>query len=250
MTKIPLQKFIADSGYCPRRRAEEIIKKSAQGIEHTVLVNGVSAGPGIKVDKKDDVRVNGKKIDPKKNNVYIKLNKPRGYTCTTKEFKDEKNVLSLLQNDKKNRQVLKENRVFIVGRLDKGSRGLILLTNDGDLGNKLMHPSFGHRKVYEVIIKENKFDPDEVINRFSQGVNIEEDMPIVWAENVKQLANKKFEIILGQGKKRQIRKMFEALNLTVTNLVRIGIDGLRLGDLKEGEWRYLTQEEVEKMKES
>jgi pseudouridine synthase len=248
MNKIPLQKFIADSGYCSRRRAEEIIKKSVQGSSYTVLVNGASVGPGVKVGKNDDVRVNGKKIELPGKDVYIKLNKPEGYTCTTRRFKNEKNVLDLIREDDKGKKVLKENRIFIVGRLDKNSRGLVLLTGDGELGNRLTHPSFGHRKIYEATIKENKFDPEEIENRFRQGVNIKEETGMVWAESVKKIANKKFEIVLSQGRKRQIRRMFEALDLTVVDLVRIGIDGLRLGGLKEGEWRHLTPEEVDKLK--
>lgn len=248
MSKISLQKFIADSGYCSRKQAEEIIKKSVEGNEHTVLVNGASAGPGVKVDKNDDVRVNGKKIKLLKKSVYIKMNKPEDYTCTSRRFKGERNVLSLLCVNDEGKQILKKYRVFIVGRLDKNSRGLVLLTSDGDLGNRLMHPSFEQRKVYEATIKENKFDPEEVVNRFKQGVNIGKDIGIVWAENVRQLTNKKFEVVLSQGKKRQIRRMFETLNLTVADLARTGIAGLRLGDLKEGEWRHLTQEEVDKLK--
>jgi pseudouridine synthase len=248
MLKIPLQKFIADAGYCSRKQAEEMLKKSVEGNRHLVLVNGISVGPGIRVDENDDVRVDGKKLELPKQKIYIKLNKPAGYTCTTREFKNEKNVLILLQDGGEGSKLLSKHRLLIVGRLDKNSRGLIILTSDGDLGQRLTHPKFKHRKTYEVKIKQKDYDPKEVENRFTQGVDIGEEAGIVRAEKTSHLGNKRFEVVLTQGKKRQIRRMFNTLGLTVTDLVRVGVDELRLGDLKEGEWRHLTQEEIEKLK--
>lgn len=250
MTKIPLQKFIADAGYCSRKQAEEMLRRSAEGNKHIILVNGISVGPGIRVDENDDVRVDGKKLELPKQKVYIKLNKPDGYTCTTREFNNERNILSLLQDGGEGSKLLSEYRLLIVGRLDKNSRGLIILTSDGDLGQRLTHPKFKHRKIYEVVIKQKDYDGKEVENRFVQGVDIGEEAGIVKAEKATHLGNKKFEIILTRGKKRQIRRMFNVLGLAVTDLVRVGVDELRLGDLKEGEWRHLTQEEVEKLKEN
>jgi pseudouridine synthase len=250
MNKIPLQKFLADAGYCSRKQAEELLKKSLEGDGHIVLVNGVTAGPGVKVDGTDDVRVDGKRLELPQEKIYIKLNKPRGYVCTTREFKNEKNVLSLLQDGDEGSQLLSDHRLFSVGRLDKNSRGLVILTSDGDLGQKLMHPSFNHRKIYEVKIKQKNYDENEVKNRFTQGVDIGRGLGIVKAEKVEHLGSKRFEIVLTQGKKRQIRRMFEALGLTVSNLIRTGVDGLKLDDLPEGAWRYLTEEEVEKLRES
>ena len=167
-----------------------------------------------------------------------------------KQLKNEKNILSLLQDEGEGSRLLSKHRLFTVGRLDKNSRGLVILTSDGDLGQRLMHPSFAHRKIYEAKIKQKSYDENEVRNRFIQGVDIGRDQGIVSAEEVEHLGNKRFEITLTQGKKRQIRRMFEALGLTVADLVRTGVDGLKLGDLREGDWRHLTSEEVEKLKEN
>ncbi len=243
MAKIPLQKFIADTGYCSRRKAEELIKSG----EKRILVNGVPAQAGMAVDSGDDVKINGVKIKQCSEHIYIKVNKPRDYTCTTREFRKEKNVLSLLKGSKEGDKILSKYRLFIAGRLDKNSRGLVILTNDGDLTNNIMHPSFGCKKRYKVRIKEDQYNLREIETKFLQGMKIEDEDDLVRAEEIKHLGNKKFEIVLVQGRKRQIRKMFEAIELKVSDLVRIDIGGVNLGDMKQGEWKHLTNHEKQKL---
>src|SRR6056297_2781176 len=130
-----LQKFLAETGHCSRRQAEELIKRGR------VQVNGETAEPGQRVSEGDDVRVDEEVLVGPKEKIYIKLNKPAGYTCTNRKFSGEKNVFDLVPSKEK---------LFVVGRLDKDSRGLVLLTNDGDWANQLSHPSFGCEKEYEV----------------------------------------------------------------------------------------------------
>ena len=140
--KIVLQKFIAQSGYCSRRQAEELIRLKK------VLVNDELAELGMKVDQDSEVKVRGKKIAINKEKIYIALNKPKGYTCTNRQFEGERNVFNLVDVAEK---------LFTVGRLDKDSRGLILLTNDGDLALKMTHPRFEHEKEYMVKIFNFQF---------------------------------------------------------------------------------------------
>lgn len=236
--KIVLQKFIADSGYCSRRKAGELIK------DGDVFVNGEVAELGQRVGNEDEVEINGhrpggarKKLELAKKKIYIKLNKPVGYVCTSRWFKGEKNVFEIVD--------VKE-RLFAVGRLDKDSRGLVLLTNDGELTQKLTHPKFEHEKIYEVEVQGSlgKKDIDNIINNFKKGVDIGKEEGVVKVKEIKFLDKSKFKIVLTEGKKRQIRRMFGALKFRVNDLARIAIDNLTLGTLNEGEWSYLNEEEV------
>lgn len=223
MEKIILQKFIAQSGYCSRRNAEELIRGKK------VKVNDKIAELGMKVDEDDDVRINGKKVSLIKDKIYIKLNKPVGYTCTTRSFKDEKNVFDLVDTEK----------LIIAGRLDKDSHGLVILTNDGDWVQKITHPKFEHEKKY--IAKTRCALPmqtTEIIQHFKSGINIGEGDGIVKVKKIKALGENKFGIILTEGKKRQIRRMFDAVNYEVYDLERTAIGDIELGDLKEGQWEY------------
>ncbi|MFH1661575.1 MAG: pseudouridine synthase [Candidatus Falkowbacteria bacterium] len=239
--KIVLQKFIADSGLCSRRNAEELIRLKK------VMVNKKPAELGMKVDENDEIKINSKKIELEKHKIYIKLNKPAGYICTNKKFKGEKNVFDLIN--------LKE-RLFVVGRLDKDSRGLVLLTNDGELTQKLTHPKFEHEKKYIVTVGTRRclVPTDDIIKKFKKGVDIGDDDGIVKAKKIKYLStqggqgNSKFEIILAQGKKRQIRRMFKKVGYDVEDLDRIKIGSLKLGNLAEGEWEYLGEEEIKNLK--
>ena len=226
-----LQKFIANSGHCSRRKAEAFIK------DGRVFVNDKMAELGQRVGSEDEVKVNGIKINVLDEKIYIKLNKPEGYVCTNRRFKDEKNVFELVDNNEK---------LNIVGRLDKESRGLLLLTNDGDLTQKLTHPKFEHKKTYEVEINEkiNKSDIEKAIRTFKGGVDIEDGDGVVTPKEVKYIDNNKFKILLTEGKKRQIRRMFKVVGLKVKDLVRVGIGSLSLGSLKEGEWEYLNEKEI------
>jgi len=229
--KIVLQKFIADSGLCSRRKAEGMIR------DGRVVVNGYPAELGMKVDKEDRVAIDGKKLNTGSKLVYIKLNKPAEYTCTNRQFKGEKNIFDLIKV---------EERLFAVGRLDKDSRGLVLLTNDGKLTQKLTHPRNQHEKEYitEVYSPKLKGDLTEkqvesIIKQMKQGVDIHEGDGNIQALDVEYLNNNKFKVVLIQGKKRQIRRMFQTLGFTVKDLIRTRIGKIKLGNLKEGEWEYI-----------
>ena len=235
--KIILQKFIADTGYCSRRKAEDLIRSGK------VSVDKKKAELGMRVDEENEIIISGKKIKKDFDRVYIILNKPEGYTCTSKKFKGEKNVFDLVKTNK---------RLFIVGRLDKNSQGLVLLTNDGDLAQELTHPSFEHEKKYVVEIEKTKFNQLEIINNFKKGVDIgKSDFGggiksdgIVWAKNIKYLGGTRFEIILTEGKKRQIRRMFQTQNLEIKKLKRVSLGKLRLGELKPGQSRNINKNQI------
>jgi 23S rRNA pseudouridine2605 synthase len=220
--KVKLQKYIADSGYSSRRRAEELIK------EKKVQVNGKLATIGMRVDEEDTVVVEGKRIrTSKKDRVYILLNKPKGYACTNRDIPGEKNVFSLVSSNE---------RLFVVGRLDKNSRGLVILTNDGDFTYKMTHPSFACEKEYKVEL--GKEVGAKIIEGLKKGVDIGEKSVAKILE-IEKISPKRYKIVMTEGKRRQIRRMFEAFGRTVTDLQRVRIDRYRLGRLKEGEWKQI-----------
>ena len=231
--KIVLQKFIAEAGICSRRKAEDFIK------DGLVTVNGVVAHLGDRADESDEVLLDGEKITKQDKEVYIILNKPKGYTCTSRQFSEEKNIFDLVN--------VKE-RLFVVGRLDKDSEGLVLLTNDGDLTQKITHPKYEHEKKYLVSIVGRGLEARAIQNEFKQGVDIGDGDGVVKAKSVKSVGIDKFEIILTQGKKRQIRRMFGVLGCDVLNLIRTKIGNIEMGDLKLGEWRYLDEAEIKGLK--
>lgn len=221
--KIKLQKYIADSGYCSRRMAEDLIGKKK------VKVNNKVATIGMRVDDNDKIVVENKNIKPKKDLIYIALNKPRGYVCTNRETTREKNIFSLVH--------IKE-RLFTVGRLDKESRGLILLTNDGDFAYKLTHPSFSHEKEYKV--KLSRDIDGSIENILKAGVDINEKTKAKMKE-IEKIGPKRYRVVLMEGKKRQIRRMFEVFDRTVHDLLRVRIDKYQLGGLREKNWRYIKK---------
>lgn len=237
---IPLTKYISSSGYCSRRKAEELIRLGK------VEVNGERAGLGMKVSVKDKVKVNGTSLGLPEEKIYIILNKPFGYTCTSREFKGEKNVFALLKNI--------ETRLIaslhVAGRLDKNSRGLVLLTNDGDLTELLTHPRYAHEKFYIVQINTDKKQMNtehgyaRIVRKFKEGVDIGDGDGIVKTKAVKYLRAGKFKIVLTEGKKRQIRRMFKAVGLEVLDLQRVRIGKLQLGNLKEGEWKIINKNDI------
>ena len=248
MNKIILQKYIVDSGYASRRQATELIKAGK------VKVNGQVAEPGLKVFPDDEVRVAGKKLAAQTKKIYIILNKPAGYVCSNRKFHGENNVFDLLVDN--GRRPLPRERLFIVGRLDKSSRGLLLITNDGELAQRVTHPSYGHEKVYEVKLRmpnaECRMKKNQLINSFIRGIDIGEGDGIVKAKDVKYLGDNKFKVVLTQGVKRQIRRMFKALGYEVSDLKRTEIKSkqfkLDLGDLQKGKWRCLCEKELAKLK--
>lgn len=236
MNKENLTKVIAENSIYSRRKAEELIRSKK------VLVNDKMAQLGEKVFIDDEIKVNGQKVI-RNQKIYIKLNKPAGYVCTNKNFKGEKNIFSLIN--------IKE-KVSSIGRLDKDSSGLLILTNDGDLNYKLSHPKFEHNKTYLVVIKDdeqlkNKNFLNKLKGDFVKGINIEEKT-LAKARKIEIVNERSFKIILSEGKKRQIRRMFDFFDLKVDSLKRIEFAGIKLDGLKEGQWKNLSKEEVEVLK--
>jgi pseudouridine synthase len=237
MTKEPITKIIANSGYCSRRDAEKLVRKGL------VFINQKQAHLGDKADKNNEIQVNNKIIKTKLDLTYYLLNKPPGHTCTNRKFKGEKNIFDLLKKDKH----LNNKKLNIVGRLDKDSQGLVFLTNDGDITNKLTHPSFKHTKVYEVETEKHNNPFSQIQDKFKQGIDINENN-LAKVKNIKKLNSKKFLITLAQGQNRQIRKMFAYFNIKVLKIKRISLGPLNLTSLKEGKYRKLTTEEIKNLK--
>jgi 23S rRNA pseudouridine2605 synthase/23S rRNA pseudouridine2604 synthase len=227
MPLVRLQKFLAAAGVCSRRRGEDLIRAGR------VLVNGrVVAALGARVDpQRDQVSVDGRPVAPEQRTLYIALNKPRGYVTSCRHA-GKRIVLELVNVPE---------RVYPVGRLDKNSTGLLLLTNDGRLHLRLSHPSFDHEKEYEVVVERPI--PDGALRRMAEG------MPILNTRTrpavVTRLGERRFRIVLREGRNRQIRRMVRRLGNEVMELKRTRVASIRLGRLAEGAWRYLDQKEVE-----
>ncbi len=227
---VRLNKYLSAHGVCSRREADEWIARGK------ITINGRKAAMGEKVTGGEDIRVSGKKINPQAPEyTYIVLNKPRGIVCTTKNDKD--NVIDFLNLPQ---------RVFPVGRLDKDSEGLLLLTNDGEIVNEIMRAAAGHEKEY--VVKVNRPVDRSFIEKMSRGIYLEELNTTTRPCQVRQTGKDIFHIILTQGLNRQIRRMCQALGYKVVMLRRIRIMNIRLGDLLTGSWRPLTQKELTVMK--
>lgn len=224
---VRINKYISETGICSRREADKYIK------EKRVTINGKTAEEGTKICKGDIVKLNGKIICKKSIPVYIVLNKPAGIVCTT-EKKVKGNIIDFINYPE---------RIFPVGRLDKDSEGLILLTNDGDIVNKILRSGNNHEKEY--IVTVDKPITSEFIKMMSSGVKI---LGTVTKPCIVKKENKfTFKIILTQGLNRQIRRMCQKLGYSVINLRRIRIMNIQLKDLPEGRWRYLTASELYKI---
>jgi 23S rRNA pseudouridine2604 synthase len=220
-----LNKYISETGFCSRREADKYIEQCR------VTINGVEAHKGNRVGERDVVLVDGEPIKKKKNTaVYILLNKPKGITCTT-DLKDKTNIIDFINF---------KSRIFPIGRLDKRSEGLIFLTNDGDIVNKILRAGNKHEKEYFVSV--DKPITIDFINKMRNGVRIGGTL----TQNcfVKQEAPTRFRIILTQGLNRQIRRMCEALGYNVEALKRIRIMNIGLTGLQPGKWRYFTADEI------
>lgn len=233
MEKVRIQKIIADSGYCSRRRAEQYIQNGE------VKVNGRPVSIGDKADPRNDlITVNGEKIKADGITLrYIKLYKPRGYVTTMSDEQGRKTVTDLLNGI--------EERVYPIGRLDRNSEGLLLLTNDGAFANDIMHPTKHVAKTYRVTVAE-KVSEDK-INKLMSGVEIEPNVmtrPCIVNILVEEDERTVLEFTIKEGKNRQIRRMCEAVQLTVKRLRRTSVGGVKLGMLKPGEWADLTKEEM------
>lgn len=226
---IQVNKFVSSSGYCSRREADKLIEQGR------VLINERVAKLTDKVKPSDNVFVDFEKIKRTLSNqcVYIAYNKPTGITTTT-DTKDKTNIISYLNYPK---------RIFPIGRLDKDSEGLILLTNDGDIVNKILRAENNHEKEYIVVV--NKSINETFLKTMSQGVEILGTTTL--SCKLKQLSSKKFSIILKQGLNRQIRRMCETLGYEVQSLTRVRIMNIELGKLPIAKWRHLTESELEKL---
>lgn len=222
---IRINKFLGESGFCSRREADAFIEQGR------VTINGEKALQGMKVSPSDEIRVDGKLIKVENDFVYIAFNKPVGITSTT-EHKVAGNIVDYI-----NYPV----RIFPIGRLDKDSQGLIFLTNDGDIVNKILRAGNNHEKEYVVTV-DKAITPD-FIKGMSSGVRILDT--ITKDCYVKQEGKNMFRIILTQGLNRQIRRMCEVFGYKVTKLKRVRIMNVKLGSLPIGKWRHLTPEELE-----
>ena len=219
-----LNKYISESGICSRREADKFIESG------NVYINGVLATLGTRVSPTDTVVVDGKTIKPKSNKVYIALNKPVGITCTS-ETHVKGNIIDFVNY---------HERIFPIGRLDKPSEGLIFLTNDGDMVNKILRAGNNHEKEY--VVSVDKPITKEFINAMENGIPI---LGTVTKKcKVRKIGKCTFNIILTQGLNRQIRRMCEYLGFKVTSLKRIRIMNVSLSNLPTGKWRYLSSEEM------
>jgi 23S rRNA pseudouridine2604 synthase len=227
-----LNKYLAECGVCSRRDADKII---AEGV---VTVNGTRAVNGVQVGEGDKVCVNGKEVKPVSSKVVLAYNKPIGVTCTEK---DSHAKLTITQ------AVKYPIRLTYAGRLDKDSEGLIILTNDGELIQRMMKGANRHEKEY--VVKTDKEINDDFIKKMSEGIYLKEIGETTRACTVEKIGKYTFRIILTQGLNRQIRRMCESLGYKVKSLERIRVMNIKLGNLKRGEYRELKGEELSKLYE-
>lgn len=233
---VRLQKYIADAGICSRRAAEKMME------DGRVTVNGKPTHLGQKVTGSEKICIDGEQIKVSyRRDVYLMLYKPRGYVTTSSDEMGRKCVIDLVQSV--------SQRVYPVGRLDKDSEGLLLLTNDGDLANKLMHPRHRIGKTYRTIVA-GSVSRDQIVD-LSNGVTLDDGYKTTKAE-VEILSVKEDRTIVSitifEGKNRQIRRMCEAVGLQVLRLKRERIGSLSIGTLRSGQYRKLTDKEVEYLK--
>ena len=226
-----LNRHIADTGFCSRREADRLIA------EGRVTVNGIRARIGAELGEGDEVRIDGNKLAARtaakgqRRHVYIALNKPVGITCTT-EADVKGNIVDFVGH---------QQRIFPIGRLDKDSEGLILLTSNGDIVNEILRAENRHQKEYLVAV--NKPVTDEFLRGMARGVRIHGQMTLPCRTT--RIAKFGFRIVLEQGLNRQIRLMAAAFDYRVTQLRRVRIDNVKLGALKPGQWRNLTEAELQ-----
>ena len=229
MTTMRLQKFLSEAGVCSRRKGEEYIRQGLVRVNSKIVTE-----LGTKVDsEKDRVEFDGKVIALKSEPMYIMLNKPKGYVTTCSQ-PGEKIVLDLIDIPE---------RVYPIGRLDKDSIGLLILTNDGRLHHRLSHPSFDHEKEYDVTV--SKPISDGALGKIASGI------PMMGTKTrpakIRRISSIRFRIVLQEGRNRQIRRMVRKVGNRVTRLKRIRISSVKLGRLAEGAWRKLTEKEKERL---
>ena len=229
MEAVRINKYLSEAGVCSRRGADRLIE------EGRVSVNGTLAFLGSVVKNSDEVRLDGELVSKKTDKILIAFNKPIGIVCTTADPKSKDvNIIEYINYPE---------RIFPVGRLDKDSEGLILLSNDGDLSNKIMKARNFHEKEYEVEV-DKPFD-DEFLKRMSEGVPILDT--VTRKCTLKRTGKTSFNIILTQGLNRQIRRMCEYFGYKVVRLKRIRIMNIKLGNLKSGTYRNITDKEYEEL---
>lgn len=226
-----LNKFLSNSGLASRRKCDQLIE------EGKVFVNGkqvTELGSQIN-EKKDKVTVEGKTITLPSSFVYIKLNKPKGYACTAQDEKGRKTIYDLIDS---------EERLFSIGRLDFDTEGLILLTNDGDFANKVAHPKFNIDKEYRVTVEGEIKESEMAVMR--KGVVVDgQRMPSAIVNFISyENGYTKLSVIIDEGQNRQIRRMFEAIGKTIKLLKRVRIGQVRLGGLRRGDYKDLTEVEL------
>ncbi|MBS1574437.1 MAG: rRNA pseudouridine synthase [Bacteroidetes bacterium] len=232
---MPLNKFIAHSGVCSRRDAAEIIKQGKVKVNNELVTE-----PGHKVSPKDEVRVNGKKIFIQKNLVYILLNKPKDYITTTDDPQKRKTVLELISK-------ATHERIYPVGRLDRNTSGVLLFTNDGDLSQKLTHPSNEVKKIYHVTLNKplDKKDFEAIL----KGVTLEDGPASVDVLAYADIQDKtQIGVEIHSGRNRIVRRIFEHFGYDVKNLDRVMFAGLTKKNVDRGKWRYLSEKEVRDLK--
>lgn len=227
MAMMRLQKYLSAAGFCSRRRGEKYIQEG-----HVSVNDSVVTELGTKIDpEKDQIEVDDTRIVMDQEPIYIAMNKPKGYITTCRRNRpDERIVVDLIDIPV---------RVYPIGRLDKDSTGLLLLTNDGRLHHRLSHPSFDHEKEYEVRVTDPI--PEGALRSMAKGV------PMMGTKtrpaDIEKINPRTFRIVLKEGKNRQIRRMVRKVGNRVADLKRIRISNVKIGNLAEGNWRHLTEEE-------
>ncbi len=224
MSEMRINKYLAASGFCARRKADQLISAGQ------VFINGQRAVLGDRVSEAEEVKVGSRIIGRKNNKVYLAYHKPVGVICTA-AAESPNNIISAVNYPE---------RIFPVGRLDVHSSGLIFLTNDGDFAHCLSHPRFKHQKEYQVTV--DKTVTAQLINSLKRGVNLKEGL--AKADQAQKVKDKEFTLTIHQGWHRQIRRMAESLGYQVKGLKRIRIGNFDLGDLPAGKWRKLAAKEI------
>ena len=229
-----LNRFIANSGVCSRREADELISKGM------ISVNGSQVTDlGTKVKYSDDVRYKGKKLSAEKK-VYVLLNKPKGYVTTVEDAHAEHTVMDLLGNDF-------HERIYPVGRLDKETTGVLLLTNDGDLTGKLTHPKYNRRKIYHVFLETPLAKND--LFKLTEGIQLDDELVVADAVSYADPEDRsQIGIEIHSGQNRVIRRLFEGLGYKVKKLDRVYFAGLTKKNLPRGKWRFLSEKEISMLK--
>lgn len=228
--EVRINKYLSAAGFCSRREADRLVEAGR------VSIDGRIAGMGDKVSDGQIVQVDNKDITVEEEMVLLAFNKPVGIVCTTTDKQGDNNIVNFIGYNK---------RIYPIGRLDKDSHGLILMTNNGEIMDKILRSSNGHEKEY--IVEVNKDITDDFVKKMSDGVYLEELDRTTLPCRVQKEGRRKFRIILTQGLNRQIRRMCDNLGYRVTDLKRIRIMNIYLGDLQEGSYRNVTDKEYNKL---